>query len=72
MTVPTNATTHISVTAIDTAGNESACSSSVSYTHDTPPTPRIEQKPGQSDPTGTSPVKFLVSFDEPIDPSSFT
>lgn len=39
---------------------------------DGPPDVTVNQASGQADPTNTSPIKFTVTFDEPIDTATFT
>ncbi|MCE1252215.1 MAG: Ig-like domain-containing protein [Anaerolineae bacterium] len=56
--------------ANDAAGNNNTASTSsdntVTYTSTTKPTVTINQASGQSDPTGTTPIKFTVVFSETV------
>jgi predicted heme/steroid binding protein len=55
--------------AEDAAGNDSAASTSTdnTVTYDTAaPTVTLEQKSDQVDPTNTSPIRFTVTFSEPV------
>lgn len=56
-----------SVRARDVAGNVDATPASYTWLVDvTRPTVTIDQKAGQADPTGDSPVSFTVVFSEPV------
>lgn len=54
-------------------GNDASTSADNSITYDTTaPTVQVEQALTQPDPTNAAPIHFTVTFNEPIDPSTFT
>jgi uncharacterized repeat protein (TIGR01451 family) len=57
---------YLASSAVDAAGNWNTASNLLTITYDTAaPTVTINQAPGQSDPALTSPVNFIVIFNEP-------
>ena len=69
---PTNGTVSFSLgagSAHDAAGNGNAASTSTdnTITYDTvAPSVKLEQKPGQADPTDSLPIRFTLQFSEPV------
>ena len=76
MTATGNVTASIPAGNVDDlSGNPNNASTSADNTvtfDNSLPSATVEQATGQSDPTNTSPVHFTVTFNEPIDISTFT